>query len=222
MARTNAKRIGRAGLTYVQAVAVQEKLRGRVERVRRLGRVRTVAGIDCGFKDDVGRGTVVVMTYPQLEVVERVVAERPIDFPYIPGLLSFREVPVIKAAFRQLQTRPDLALVDGMGLAHPRRIGLACHLGLELDLPTIGCGKSLFVGTHSEPRDTRGARAALRHDGEVVGCALRTRVGTKPIYVSIGHRVDLRTATRWVLRCTPKYRLPEPIRAADRLAGERG
>lgn len=214
-----AKRIGRAGLTYAEAVAIQNRLRTRVIRTRTFARVRTVAGVDVSVKDDHACAAMVVMTWPRLEVVETSTAAQPVAFPYIPGLLSFREMPVLEAAFATLTVRPDLLMVDGQGLAHPRRAGLACHLGVTLDIPSIGCGKTRLVGDHRDPRDVRGARAALRHEGETIGCALRTRAGVKPIYVSIGHRIDLDTAVRYVMRAATRFRLPEPQRAAHRAAG---
>ncbi len=206
-------------LTPREAIALQQRLRERVIRRRTFRRLRLVAGVDVSVKDDLSRSAVVVLTFPEMEVVESATAERPVEFPYVPGLLAFREVPVIREAVRKLSTRPELLLVDGHGYAHPRRFGVACHLGVELDVPSIGCGKSLFVGRHREPAAKRGGRARLHHGGEAIGTVLRTRDGVRPIFVSIGHRIDLATAVRVVLRCCTKYRLPEPIRYADMLAG---
>jgi deoxyribonuclease V len=152
--------------------------------------------------------------------VERSTAERAVEFPYVPGLLGFREVPCLLEAFEGLRRVPDLILVDGHGIAHPRRFGVATHLGLELGLPTVGCGKSRLVGEHREPGLRRGSRTRLVERGEVIGSCLRTRDGVRPVYVSVGHRVDLESAVRLVLRATGRYRLPEPIRAAHRTAGE--
>jgi deoxyribonuclease V len=174
--------------------------------------------VDISVKDR-ARAAIVVMSFPGLKVVERVTAERPIEFPYVPGLLAFREIPSILDAFARLSTRPDLLLVDGHGYAHPRRFGIACHLGVELDLPSIGCGKSLFVGEHAEPGRRRGSRTPLRREGETIGSVVRTRDGVRPIYVSVGHRIGLAAAVRIVLACCARYRLPEPIRFADMLAG---
>ncbi|MCI0577396.1 MAG: deoxyribonuclease V, partial [Chloroflexi bacterium] len=145
-------------------------------------------------------------------------ARRPTTFPYIPGLLSFRETPAVLEALAQLTIRPDLLLCDGQGLAHPRRLGIACHLGLLSDIPSIGVAKSLLVGRHEPLADERGRWQPLRDRGEVVGAVLRTRAGVAPIYVSIGHRISLETALKYVMRCTPKYRLPETTRQAHRLA----
>ena len=179
-----------------------------------VGPPHTVAGVDIGIRGDTARGAVVVLSWPGLEELESVVAEQPVRFPYVPGLLGFREVPCLLEAFERLKTRPDVALVDGQGLAHPRRFGVACHLGVVLDLPTVGVGKSRLVGEHREPGPRRGARVRLLHEGEVIGAVVRTRDGVKPLYVSIGHRVDLDTAVRLVLRSARRFRLPEPIRAA--------
>lgn len=206
-------------MTPREAIALQEHLCDRVIRRRTFRRLQLIAGVDVSVRDEKSRSAVVLLTFPGMEVVESATAERPVKFPYVPGLLAFREVPVILDAFRKLTARPDLLLVDGHGYAHPRRFGVACHLGVELDLPSIGCGKSLFVGEHREPGVRRGARTPLRHRGEAIGAVLRSRDGVRPIYVSIGHRIDLATAVRIVLRCCTRYRLPEPIRAADRTAG---
>jgi len=194
------------------------RLRGRVERRDRIGRVRRIAGIDVSVRDGRARAAIVVMT-PELEVVETRTAEVAASFPYVPGLLAFRELPAIRRAFRELTSKPDLAVVDGHGVAHPRRFGIACHVGVEFGVPSIGCGKSLFVGEHDEPGADKGSWTELRHRGETIGAAVRTREGVRVVYVSTGHRVSLNTAIRWILRLAPRYRLPEPIRAADARAG---
>jgi len=201
-----------------EAVALQRRLAGKVLRERTFGELSSVAGVDIGLRGDTAVAAVVRMAFPSLEVEEVATARRPVDFPYIPGLLGFREVPAIVQAFEKLAEIPDLLLVDGHGLAHPRRFGVACHLGVELDLPAIGCGKSRLIGEFREPGRRRGCRTQLRDRGEVIGHVLRTRDGVRPIFVSIGHRIDLETATRIVLRCGKGYRLPEPTRAADRAA----
>lgn len=182
--------------------------------------VRLVAGCDVAFDNarHTALAALVVLAYPSLEEVERVTFESPITFPYVPGLLSFREVPALLPAFEQLRRSPDLLMVDGHGYAHPRRFGLACHLGLLLDLPAIGVAKSRFIGEHGPVGAERGARADLVDDGEVIGSLLRTREGVKPLYVSVGHRISLVAAERWVLRCARGYRLPEPTRRADALS----
>ncbi|MFW5816499.1 MAG: deoxyribonuclease V [Wenzhouxiangella sp.] len=186
-------------------------------------RLRAVAGVDAAFPEGgrTTRAAVVLMSYPGLETIEETVAERPTRLPYIPGLLSFRELPAILAALDRLSSAPDLVLCDGQGIAHPRRFGVACHLGVETGLCTIGVGKSRLCGQAGEPGRQRGAWSALQDRGETIGRVLRTRTGVRPVFVSSGHRVSLETAARLVLDCTPRYRLPEPIRAADRLAGTR-
>ncbi len=215
-----------------EAVALQEELRSRVETRDRLGpvrgsTVRRVAGVDVGFEDDgkVARAAVAVLTpargSPDLELVEQAVARLPVSFPYRPGLLSFREVPAILAALERLERPPDLVVCDGQGYAHPRRFGLACHLGVWTDLPAIGVAKSRLLGAHGEVPAGRGGWCPLVDGAEVVGAALRTRAGVKPVYVSIGHRISLATAVDWVLRLTPRYRLPETTRQAHRLASGR-
>jgi len=211
MARTS------EGLTPAEAVQLQRVLAARVVR-RGKPRVRTVCGVDTSIRDGRARAALCLYSFPALERLEEATAELPVDFPYVPGLLAFRELPVLRAAWKRLSRRPDLLLVDGHGLAHPRRFGLACHLGVELELPSLGCGKSLLVGDHRPPGPRRGARTRLVHRGEVVGTCLRTRTGVRPVYVSVGHRIELAEAVRIVLACA-RTRLPEPIRAADRLAG---
>lgn len=203
-----------------RAIALQRRLAKRVERKDRLGEVRTVAGVDAGYDAARGlaRAAVAVFAVAELRLVESAIAEVPVRFPYIPGLLSFREIPAVLAALARLPALPDLILCDGQGIAHPRRLGLASHLGLALDRPTIGVAKTRLVGTHRAPAQRRGAWTALIDSGEVIGAVLRTRAGARPIYVSIGHRVSLRTAVRWVMACTTRFRLPETTRQAHRLA----
>lgn len=212
-------------LKPAEAMRLQRELAARVERTDRLGRVRHVAGIDISANDYTGlaRAAIVVLTFPALEEVEVARAERPLTMPYVPGLLSFRESPVILAAMEKLGQVPDLLLVDGQGLAHPRRFGIACHLGVLLDLPAIGCAKSILRGRHAPLADEVGARAELVDGGEVVGMALRTRRRANPIYISIGNRVSLETAVRYVEACCRGgYRLPEPTRLAHLRAGQHG
>lgn len=211
----------RWNVTPRQARRLQEKLSGRVERQDRLADVRRVGGTDLGFADGgkTARAAVVVLDYPSLELVEWAVAERPATFPYVPGLLSFREIPALMAAWRKLRNRPDVVLCDGQGIAHPRRIGIASHFGLVADVPTVGVAKSRLVGTHREPGSRRGCATRLMDGDEQIGLVLRTRDGVRPVYVSIGHRVSLATAKKLVLACAPNYRLPETTRWADRIAG---
>ncbi len=170
-------------------------------------------------KENVARGAVVVLSYPQLEPIESQMAEMPIEYPYVPGLLTFREAPVILKACEQLSHNPDLMLVDGQGIAHPRRLGLAAHLGILLDCPTIGCAKSRLCGDHLPVGDERGDCVDLRDGDEIIGAVVRTRTNVKPLYISIGHRIDLPSAIQWVLNCSKGYRLPEPTRRAHQVAG---
>ncbi len=205
-----------------EAMALQRELASRVVRDGSPADedVRFVAGSDVAFDNARGRaaGAIVVLAYPSLEVVEEATVEVPVPFPYVPGLLSFRETPVLLEAFAALKHTPDLLMVDGHGYAHPRRFGFACHLGLLLDLPTIGVAKSRLVGVPARVGEPRGSRADLVDGGEVIGSLLRTRERVKPVYVSIGHRISLAAAERWVLACATRYRLPEPTRLADKLS----
>ena len=210
-------------ITIAEARAVQERLRRKiVHRPAKGFTPRTVAGVDISVRDDRAIAAIVVQEFPGTEVLESVTAVRPVEFPYVPGYLAFRELPSILDAWEKLTVVPDLLLVDGHGYAHPRRCGIACHLGVRVDRPSIGCGKTRFIGEHKDPGERRGCRTQLRHEDEVIGAVVRTRDRVKPIYVSIGHRVDLETAVRWTLRCCRGYRLPEPIRAAHNLAGREG
>ena len=206
--------------TVRQARAVQEALRARVVKRDRLARVRHVAGIDVGFESGgrITRAAVVVLRFPQLVPVEQAVVRQRTRFPYVPGYLSFREIPAVLAALAQLTVRPDLLLCDGQGYAHPRRFGLACHLGVLTDTPSIGVAKSRLTGTHGALAAEKGSWVPLRDAGEVIGAVLRTRTGVKPLYVSVGHRVSLKTAIRYALACTTRFRLPETTRLAHHLA----
>ena len=185
--------------------------------------VKTVAGIDLGYdaKNETSRAVCVVLSFPELELIESAEAILPIQFPYIPGLLSFRETPVAIKTLEKLQTAPDLILCDGQGIAHPRRFGIACHIGLLADVPTIGVAKSLLVGKFETPGEMRGSISPLIYRNEQVGAVLRTKDKVQPIYVSIGHKISLPTAIDYVLRCAPKYRLPETTRLADKMASYR-
>lgn len=206
-------------LTPNAAVQLQRELGAEIiHQPLALETLRYVAGVDVSVKDGLSQAAVVVLTYPGLEVVETVTASQPTPFPYIPGLLSFREGPVLETAFQQLQTVPDVFLFDGMGIMHPRRLGIAAHLGLWLNRPTIGCGKTHFVGDYAPPGENVGDYSLVTHRGEIIGAVLRTRVRVKPVYISAGHLADLPTALQVVRQCTPKYRLPEPIRQAHRAA----
>jgi deoxyribonuclease V len=199
------------------ARALQQALRSQVVARDALGRrVRTVAGTDVSFDRAAPTlfAAVVVLDAHTLAVVDAATARAPASFPYVPGYLSFRELPALIAAFAKLRVAPDLVVCDGHGRAHPRRFGLASHLGVALDVPAIGCAKSVLVGGHAVPGPERGAFAPLRDGGVTIGSALRTRTGVAPVYVSVGHRVSLATARRWVLRLAPSHRLTEPVRAA--------
>ena len=202
------------------ARAMQEALRQQVVREDRLGPVTTVAGIDVGFEDGgrTTRAAVAVLAFPGLEPVAQAISRRPTSFPYVPGYLSFRELPAVLEALERLAALPDLILCDGQGLAHPRRFGLACHLGVLTDLPCIGVAKSRLIGTHAELPPDKGRWVPLRDRDETIGAVLRTRTRVSPVYVSIGHRVCLETAIDYTLRCSTRYRLPETTRHAHRLA----
>ncbi|RFF27243.1 deoxyribonuclease V [Wenzhouxiangella sp. 15190] len=182
-----------------------------------------VAGVDAAFPDGgrTTRAAAVLMRFPGLELMDEVVHEQPTELPYIPGFLSFRELPAILGALERLSVPPELVFCDGQGRAHPRRFGIACHLGVTTGLATIGVGKSRLCGRHEEPGPEKGDAVALSDDDEVIGRVLRSRSRVRPLYISVGHRVSLETAVELVLACTPTYRLPEPVRRADRLAGHR-
>lgn len=212
-----------------EAIALQRRLAGRVELADRIDTVRHIAGVDIGFEQggEITRAAVVVLAWPGdplagFEVVEQVVHREPTRMPYIPGLLSFREVPAALAAFAKLTVRPELVMVDGQGIAHPRRLGVASHLGLWLDLPTIGVAKSRLCGNHGEVPIEKGEWTPLRDRDETIGAVLRSRNGVKPVFVSPGHRISMTSALDWVLRCLGRTKLPEPTRLADRLASRRG
>lgn len=207
-------------LTPQQAIALQQELRHRIITTDQFGPVRTIAGVDVGFEKQgsVTRAAVVVMSFPALEVVASAIARQPTRLPYIPGLLSFREVPTVIDALSQLAQSPDLLLCDGQGYAHPRRFGIACHLGLLTDIPSIGVGKSRLVGSYQEVAPERGSRQFLYHQNEIIGVVLRNRALVKEIYISSGHRVSLESAVQWVEATSSRYRLPDPIRQAHKLA----
>lgn len=210
-------------LTVEEATAIQQQLRQEVVTIDQLGEVRWVAGVDVGFEAEgtVTRAAIAVLSFPDLQLREQVFARRPTHFPYVPGFLSFREVPAVLDALEKVQTIPDLLLCDGQGIAHPRRLGIASHLGLLVDLPSIGVGKSLLVGKHGTVPEERGQWTPLIHREETIGAVLRTRPGTKPLYISPGHRISLPTAIDYVMRCTTRYRLPETTRFAHKLASDK-
>ena len=206
------------------ALAIQNRLRDRVITTDQFETITTVAGIDAGFEQEgtITRAAVVVLKLPELTLLEQAIAYRPTTFPYVPSLLSFREMPTVLDALTQLTLEPDLIVCDGAGIAHPRRLGIASHLGVLINKPTIGVAKSRLLGTHNELPPEKGAWVPLMDQGETIGAVLRSRTGTKPLYVSPGYRISLNTAVDYVLQCTPKYRLPETTRLADRLASNRG
>jgi deoxyribonuclease V len=203
-----------------QARAIQDRLRDQVIRADELGTVHRVAGTDVAFEQRgrVTRAAAVVLSFPDLELIEHALIRRPTRFPYVPGLLSFREIPAVLDALARLRTTPDLILCDGQGIAHPRRLGLASHLGVVTGLPTVGVAKSRLIGEHAEPGRAKGSRVPLLDGDEIIGVVLRTRTDVRPVYVSIGHRVSLETAVRYTLACVTRYRLPETTRWADKLA----
>jgi deoxyribonuclease V len=207
-------------LSPADAMALQTRLASQIVAEDRLETPHRIAGVDVGF-EAAGRTTraaVAVLDFPSLAPVEQAIARQPTRFPYIPGLLSFREIPAILKALQDLGQRPDLLLCDGQGLAHPRRFGLACHLGLLTDIPSIGVGKTRLIGRHEEVPEEKGSWVPLLDRGEEVGAVVRTRSGVKPVFVSIGHRISLPTAIRYVLAATTRFKLPETTRAAHRLA----
>jgi deoxyribonuclease V len=210
-------------LTPSEAIALQRELAARIDYQTPLdpGMVKIIAGVDVSVRDDVSTAAMVALSYPGLQVIDRVTASLPTRFPYIAGLLSFREIPVLLEAHAKLSVTPDAYLVDGMGRIHPRRIGIASHLGLWLDAPTVGVGKTHFIGTYDDPPNERGSYSPLTDKGELLGVVLRTKPKVKPLYISPGHRIDLDSAVKLVMACTITYRLPEPIRAAHNTAGTR-
>jgi len=206
-------------LTPTEAVALQRKLAGEILHAPLPRSVRYVAGGDASFSRD-GKHLYagwVVWDCAERRTVEEAVARTPVRFPYVPGLLSFREIPGLLAALRRLRTELDVFMLDGQGVAHPRRVGLASHFGWFMDRPSLGCAKSRLCGEHREPGARRGASVALRDRGEVIGRVVRTRAGVKPIYVSVGHRITLDDAVRLTMTCCGKYRIPEPTRLAHQL-----
>lgn len=210
-------------VTPTAARTIQERLRGHVSHRDRLGRIRFVAGVDVGYEDGGKRtrAAVAVLEFPSLKQSAEAVTTLATRFPYVPGLLSFREIPAIIAALDKLKQLPQLVICDGQGYAHPRRFGLACHLGVLTNIATIGVAKSRLIGTHGRVPRSRGRWTPLRDGDETIGAVLRTRKGVKPVFVSVGHRVSLETAVGLVMKCVTRYRLPETTRTADRLASTR-
>ena len=204
--------------SVADARRVQECLAAQVVTVGSLEDLRLVAGVDVHVRGDTAIAAAALVRWPDLALVESRTAEAPVEFPYVPGYLAFRELPAAQKAIRALRSTPDAVLVDGQGLAHPRRFGLACHLGVVLDLPTVGCAKSRLIGTHEELAPERGASVPLMHAGQRIGTVLRTRAGVTPVYVSVGHRVSLKSAETLATRCVTRFRIPEPLRFAHAAA----
>lgn len=207
-----------------EARAVQEVLRHRVIAHGSPGPIRLVAGLDAHYQSAAGLvwGAAALLTWPSLNLVESALACRPLDFPYVPGLLSFREAPALLAALQCLSRQPDLLFVDGQGIAHPRRLGLASHVGVLVDRPTIGVAKSRLFGRFREPSPEKGAWSPLLAGDAVIGAVLRTRTAVQPLFVSTGHRIGLEAAVSLVLEASTGYRLPEPTRLADKLSRMHG
>lgn len=203
-------------LSYPQAIELQKQLVLQVRICKLKKNPTLIAGIDCSFTKDNRRiiACVVVLKMPNLELIESKHAIRKITMPYIPGLLSFREAPACIAAVKKLRNAPNLFLIDGQGQAHPRRLGLASHLGLFFNTPTIGCAKSRLIGTFDEPPQEKGTHTPLKNKTQIIGAVLRTRSNVKPLFISVGHKCTLDDAIQWTLRCAVKYRLPEPTRLA--------
>jgi deoxyribonuclease V len=207
-------------LTPAEAIALQGRLATHIIENDSFGDIRYIAGVDVGFENQ-GRTTkaaICVLELHDLRIVESVVARRATDFPYVPGLLSFREIPAILEALKQLRIIPDMLFCDGQGRAHPRHLGIASHLGLITDLPSVGIAKSVLCGRHQPVPVEKGSFSNLIYKNETVGVALRTRSGVKPVYVSAGHKISLGSALEYVMRCVTRYKLPEPTRLADKLA----
>ena len=204
--------------TLAAAQQIQEQLRHQVITEDQFGPITTIAGIDAGYEGDQAKAAVVVLAYPSLEPLAYTLAYAPAPLPYIPGYLSFREAPAVLKALEQIAITPDMLMLDGQGIAHPRRLGIAAHVGVLTNIPAIGCAKSILVGRHAPLPDERGAVMPLLDRGEQIGAVLRSRTGVKPLYISIGHRISLPTALDIVMSCLTKYRLPETTRAADGLA----
>lgn len=205
------------------AVALQRELAGQLRLDQSLpeSAAQTIAGVDLSPPDAESgrvRGAAVVVAWPSLEALEVSTAEGTADFPYVPGLLSFREAPILLEALAGLRSTPDVILVDGQGTAHPRRFGIACHLGLAVDVPTVGVAKSRLVGKHQEPNEEKGSWTPLEHNDDVIGAVVRTRTSVNPVYVSPGNTIDLESSVRWALACSPRYRVPVPTRLAHRAA----
>lgn len=208
-------------VTTAEARDIQETLRAKIraKNAASLKRVKHVAGVDISIRNNRAIAAIVVLDFQSLEIVDYATHENDVPFPYVPGLLSFRECPSIIAAVKKLRVEPDLIMVDGQGIAHPRRMGIASHVGLLFGKPTIGCGKSRLIGKHDEPHLKAGYYTDLWDKDELIGAVLRTKLKCLPLYISIGHKIELPTALEFVLACCRGYRLPEPTRFAHQVAG---
>jgi len=203
-----------------EAIQIQRKLATQVDNHGSIGTPSLIAGVDVSGANEQGiaKAAIVILNYPDLNTIDTITIEAKVSFPYIPGLLSFREMPLLIKAFQKLNAVPDLVLVDGQGIAHPRRLGLAAHLGLFLDIPTIGCAKSRLTGTNAELPNEAQSWTELFDGNDVIGAAVRTKLKTNPLYISVGHKISLAKAIYWTLKCCTKYRLPEPTRLAHQTA----
>lgn len=199
-----------------QAIELQKELHTKIITRDDFQKIERIAGSDISIpkNSNIGFAGVIVYEYPSLKEIERVWVKGELKFPYIPGLLSFREAPLLLEAFAKLKNRPDLAVFDGQGIAHPRRFGVASHMGLLLGIPTIGCAKSLLIGKYKEPSKKKGSYTDIIDNGEVVGAALRTRDSTKPVFISVGHKISLSKVIEIIMRSSPRYRIPVPTRDA--------
>ncbi|PJE80395.1 Endonuclease V [invertebrate metagenome] len=211
-------------LSPKEAIALQKTLAPRVCPEDHLETVKTVAGVDVGFEQQgsITRAAIAILNYPSLELIDFSISRSATIMPYIPGILSFRECPAILQALEKITQRPDLLICDGQGIAHPRRFGLACHLGLLTGIPSVGVAKNRLCGTHLPLSNKKGASVPLTDNGEIIGQVYRSRSAVKPLYVSIGHNISLATAIHYVQTCLIRYRLPETTRWADALASNRG
>ena len=217
------KKLHNWNVSYSEAAALQKQLASKVRFKPLEKSPKLIAGLDCALSKEDGQKIIacaVVVKLPGLELIETKTATQKVSFPYIPGLLSFREAPVCIAAVEKLKSHPDLFLIDGQGIAHPRRLGLAAHLGLFFDKPTIGCAKSRLTGHFQDPPPEKGSHSELKDKDEVIGAVVRTRTDVKPVFVSVGNKCTLNDAIKTTLACTTKYRLPEPARLAHQLVGK--
>jgi deoxyribonuclease V len=206
-------------VTEAEAITIQKELAPQVQRTGTLtlDQIHVVAGIDASYKE-IGRAAVIVFSFPELQIIDQALATRESLFPYIPGLLTFREGPAVEEAMGKLTVSPDVLIFDGQGIAHPRRMGIAAHMGVVFDKPSIGCAKSRLTGKYTEPGPNAGDRSPLYDRGEQIGVVLRSKPRTNPLFISVGNKINLDLAVEVILRCLRGYRLPEPTRMADKIA----